>query len=160
MLFRSQNGQLDYNYTTFNFNEMLDEAIDDIRLTAKNHRLEKTGSVLKMVHADKQRLQQVMLNLLSNAIKYSPAGERIIINVVEQKKQILVAVQDFGVGMMAQHLGKVFDRYYRVQEHAVYFQGLGIGLNISSNIVKRHHGKIWAESEPGKGSTFYFTLPL
>jgi signal transduction histidine kinase len=62
--------------------------------------------------------------------------------------------------MSNQHLDKIFDRYYRVQEHAVYFQGLGIGLHISSNIIQRHEGKMWAESEPDKGSTFHFTLPM
>ena len=62
--------------------------------------------------------------------------------------------------MSQHHLNKIFDRYYRVEEHAIQFQGLGIGLFISYEIIQRHHGKLWAESEPGKGSTFYFTLPL
>ena len=80
--------------------------------------------------------------------------------IEEQTDTIQVSVQDFGVGMSVKHLNKVFDRYYRVEEHAVHFQGLGIGLYISKNIVERHGGKMWVESEPGKGSTFYFTLPL
>ncbi|CAN5777416.1 hypothetical protein BH10BAC2_BH10BAC2_40220 [soil metagenome] len=155
-----QNGKLDYNISMFDFNEMMDEAIENIQLTAKNHRLQKTANSARQIKGDRDRLQQVMINLLSNAVKYSPNGEKVIIKVEEQDGNIQVSVQDFGVGMSSQHLDKVFDRYYRVPEHAVYFQGLGIGLYISKNIIERHQGKMWAESELEKGSTFYFTLPL
>ncbi len=155
-----QNGKLDYNISMFEFNEMVDEAIEDIQLTAKNHSVQKTANNTRQIKGDRDRLQQVMINLLGNAVKYSPNGEKVIIKVEEQDGNIQVSVQDFGVGMSSQHLDKVFDRYYRVQEHAVYFQGLGIGLYISKNIIERHQGKIWAESELEKGSTFYFTLPL
>ena len=102
----------------------------------------------------------MLINLLSNAVKYSPNADKVFIKVEEQRGKIQVSVQDFGVGMSSQHLDKIFNRYYRVQEHAVHFQGLGIGLYISSNIIQRHNGKMWVDSEPGKGSTFYFTLPL
>jgi PAS domain S-box-containing protein len=155
-----QNGKLNYNISTFDFNEMLDEAIEDIQLTAKNHRLQITGNSLRKIKGDKERLQQVLINLLSNAIKYSPNADKVFIKVEQQHAKIQVSVQDFGIGMSNQHLDKIFERYYRVQEHAVYFQGLGIGLHISSNIIQRHEGKMWAESEPDKGSTFHFTLPL
>ncbi len=155
-----QNGKLDYNITTFDFNEMMDDAIGNIQLTAKNHTIQKTGNSVHQIKGDKERLQQVMINLLSNAVKYSPDGEKVFIKVEEQHGNIQVSVQDFGVGMSSQHLDKVFDRYYRVEEHAVHFQGLGIGLYISSNIIQRHEGKMWVDSEPGKGSIFYFTLPL
>ncbi len=155
-----QNGKLDYNLSIFNFNEMVDEAIENIQVSAKDHSLQKTGNIVQQIKGDKERLQQVMINLLTNAIKYSPSGEKVFINVEEKEGTIQVSVQDFGVGMASQHLDKVFSRYYRVQEHAVHFKGLGIGLYISSNIIQRHEGKIWVESEPGKGSTFYFTIPL
>jgi PAS domain S-box-containing protein len=155
-----QNGKLDYNLSLFNFNEMVDEAIENIQLTAKNHSLQKIGNSLHQIKGDKNRLQQVMINLLSNAVKYSPKADKIFIKVEELNGNIQVSVQDFGVGMLNQHLNKVFDRYYRVQEHAVHFPGLGIGLYISSNIIQRHEGKMWVDSEPNKGSTFYFTLPI
>jgi len=74
--------------------------------------------------------------------------------------KLTVSVTDYGIGMAKEHLEKIFDRYYRVQEHAVFFQGLGIGLYLSFNIVQRHGGSMWAVSEEGKGSTFYFSLPL
>ena len=155
-----QNGKLNYNISTFDFNKMLDETIEDIQLTAKNHSLKKIGNSLLQIKGDKDRLQQVLINLLSNAIKYSPNADKVVIKVEQQHEKIQVSVQDFGIGMSNQHFDKVFERYYRVQEHAVYFQGLGIGLHISNNIIKRHEGKMWVDSEPNKGSIFYFTLPL
>ena len=155
-----QNGKLNYNISTFDFNEMMDEAIEEVQLTAKNHSIQKTGTCLQQINGDRGRLEQVLINLLSNAVKYSPNADKVFIKVEEQHGKIQVSVQDFGVGMSSQHLDKIFNRYYRVQEHAVHFQGLGIGLYISSNIIQRHEGEMWAESQPNKGSTFYFTLPL
>jgi signal transduction histidine kinase len=99
-------------------------------------------------------------DLLSNAVKYSPKADSVLVKIEEQESNIQVSIQDFGVGMSIQHLDKIFDRYYRVEEHALHFQGLGIGLYISCNIIDRHKGKMWAESEPEKGSTFHFTLPI
>ncbi len=155
-----QHGKLKYSITTFDFNEMVDEAIEDIQLTAKNHSLEKSGNCSQLITGDKDRLKQVMINLLTNAVKYSPDSEKVIIKVEDQVGNIQVSVQDFGVGMSGHHLDKVFDRYYRVQENAVQFQGLGIGLHLSSTIIQRHEGKMWVENEPGNGSIFYFSLPL
>ena len=155
-----QNGKLNYNISTFDFDEMLDEAIEDIQVTAKNHFIQKTGNCLKQINGDRGRLQQVLINLLSNAVKYSPKADRVLVKIEEQESKIQVSVQDFGVGMPRQHLDKIFNRYYRVHEHAINFQGLGIGLYISNNIIERHNGTMWADSEPDKGSIFYFTLPL
>ena len=73
---------------------------------------------------------------------------------------IKVTVKDTGIGIGLKSLDKIFEKYHRVEEHAAQFQGLGIGLFISYEIIQRHHGKLWAVSEVGKGSTFYFTLPI
>ena len=115
---------------------------------------------MQEITGDKDRLQQVLINLLSNAIKYSPNETKIFIDVQQEKEGIKVAVKDNGIGIPARHLEKIFGRYYRVEEHAIQFQGLGIGLYISYEIIQRHQGKLWVESEMGKGSTFYFTLPV
>ena len=155
-----QNGQLNYNITTFDFNKLVDETIENIQPGAQNHSIQKTGNCSQQIRGDRDRLQQVLINLLSNAIKYSPNAHEVLVKIEEEDIQIRVSVQDFGVGMSMKHLDKVFDRYYRVQEHAIHFQGLGIGLYIANNIIERHEGKMWAASEPGKGSTFYFTLPI
>ncbi|GEM_PF-1481850 len=155
-----QNGQLNYNISTFDFNKIVDETIENIQHSAKNHSIQKTGNCSQQITGDRGRLQQVLINLLSNAVKCSPKADKVLVKIEEQDSKIQVSVQDFGIGMSRQHLDKIFDRYYRVQEHSRRFQGLGIGLYISSNIIERHEGKIWAESEPEKGSTFYFTLPV
>ncbi|MEO6610875.1 MAG: PAS domain S-box protein, partial [Chitinophagaceae bacterium] len=155
-----QNGQLNYNITRFDFNTFMDETIENFQQITKNHRIQKTGNCSQQISGDRHRLQQVLINLLSNAVKYSPNADKVLVKTGVQDNKIQVSVQDFGIGMSIQHLDKIFDRYYRVHEHAVQFQGLGIGLYISKNIVERHDGTMWVESEPEKGSTFYFALPL
>ena len=155
-----QSGKLDYNITAFNFNEMVDEAVENIRDASPKHALIKTGKAEQEVTGDKQRLQQVVINLLSNAVKYSPNASQVSIHIEEQNGEIHLSVKDEGIGISKEHLKKVFERYYRVEEHAIQFQGLGIGLFISCEIISRHHGQLWAASEEGKGTTFHFTLPL
>ena len=155
-----QHGKLDYNFSSFNFNEMVDNTVEDIQQSIPLHTIIKTGTVQQQITGDKERLQQVIINLLSNAVKYSPHASQVFINIEQQNGEIHVSVKDAGIGISKEHLNKIFDRYYRIEEHAIQFQGLGIGLFISYEIIQRHHGKLWLESEPGKGSTFYFSLPL
>ncbi|HXH99410.1 MAG TPA: ATP-binding protein [Sphingobacteriaceae bacterium] len=155
-----ENGKLDYTVSAFDFNEMMNETIEGIQFVAKNHHIKKFGDLLHQVRGDKYRLQQVIVNLLTNAIKYSPNAKEVLVYVEEKDNMVQVAVKDFGIGMSKQHLDKVFDRYYRVHENALQFQGLGIGLFISYEIIGRHEGRIWVESEPGIGSTFCFKIPL
>jgi anti-sigma regulatory factor (Ser/Thr protein kinase) len=105
-------------------------------------------------------LEQVLNNFISNALKYSPKGTPVIVRTKIDNGGIVVSVQDFGVGIAPENLGRLFDRYYRVDNTAMRFEGLGLGLFISSEILKRHQGSFWIESELGKGSTFFFRLPL
>ncbi len=155
-----QYGKLNYNSATFNFNEMINNTVEDFQYSNPKYIIVKTGIIIHEITGDKERIQQVVINLLSNAIKYSPESEKVFIHMSENNSEIKVSVKDNGIGISKYNLDKIFDRYYRVEEHAIQFQGLGIGLYISFEIIKRHKGKLWAESEPGKGSTFYFTLPL
>ncbi len=155
-----QNGKLNYNISTFDFNEMLNETIENIQQGSNSHTITKHGMSVHNIKGDKHRLQQVIINLLSNAIKYSPNANNVLVEVAEKENVLQVSVKDFGVGINKQHLDKIFDRYYRVHEHAIHFQGLGIGLYISYDIISRHGGTMWAESEAGIGSTFYFTVPI
>ncbi len=155
-----QHGKLDLNITTFDFNEMLDGAIEDVRLSAPNFSILKTGHISLPFRGDRDRLQQVMINLLTNAVKYSPESDKIFITAMDENGMIKVAVKDEGIGIQKENLKKIFDLYYREAKRFHSFQGFGIGLSISSEIIKRHNGEIWAESEPGKGSTFYFTIPM
>jgi PAS domain S-box-containing protein len=155
-----QNGRLNLNISNFDFNEMIDDAIENIQYNSPKHSLIKTGKIAQLVNGDRERLQQVIINLLSNAVKYSPDSKDIFINAYIENNQLTVSVKDNGIGISENNLSKIFERYYRVEGQDIHFQGLGIGLFISMDIVRRHDGKLWVESEVGKGSTFYFTLPL
>ncbi len=155
-----QNGKLTYDKKPVNLEIVLNEVVEHFEFSSKSHTIYKKGEAEQPVFGDKARLQQVFTNLISNAIKYSPNQNKITINITETVDKVQVAVQDFGVGMSSEHTQKIFDRYYRVQEHAIQFQGLGIGLYISNEIIKDHNGQLWVESNEGEGSTFYFTLPI
>jgi two-component system CheB/CheR fusion protein len=155
-----QYGKLNLTISTFNFNEMLSEAIEDVQLPTPDHKITFTSNVETQMKADKDRVKQVIVNLLTNAVKYSPGQPEICVNAMQEGNIIKVAVKDNGIGISKKNINRVFDRYYREDGKAMQFQGLGIGLSIAKEIIRRHNGKIWAESEPGKGSTFYFTLPL
>ncbi|MBB6274274.1 PAS domain S-box-containing protein [Pedobacter cryoconitis] len=153
-------GKLNYEHTEFAFQEMMAEAILSMQNIAPNHHfIVKRSDAVKFT-GDRFRLEQVIFNFLSNAIKYSPEGKEIIISSEVTNGNIIVSVQDFGIGIQKENLSKIFNRYYRVDNTVMKFDGLGLGLFISSEIIKRHNGSFWIESELGKGSTFYFILPL
>jgi signal transduction histidine kinase len=112
------------------------------------------------ISADKLRLGQVLTNLLSNAIKYSPDADRIVVKTAVTNETVTLCVHDFGMGIPQDKQARLFERFYRVEESAQQaVPGLGLGLYISAEIVKQHGGTMRGESEPGKGSTFCFTLP-
>ena len=154
-----QNGKLNMNVAPFDFDEMLKASIEDVQLSSFTHIIIRSGNAGKSFAGDKERLKQVVINLLTNAIKYSPSSDKVFVHVAEENGEIKVSVKDTGIGILKQNLEKIFERYYREEGRATQFQGLGIGLSICHEIIKRHNGKIWAESEIGKGSTFYFTVP-
>ncbi len=115
---------------------------------------------LPLVRADAQRLHQVLFNLLDNAIKYTPSGGHVTIRAEENNGFIETTVADDGPGIATEHLPHVFERFYRVDKaRSRELGGTGLGLSIVKHIVQSHTGRVWAESELEKGSTFYFTLP-
>jgi PAS domain S-box-containing protein len=156
---RIQAGKLRFNMTDFDFNEFMRESIENIQYTTTKQILLE-GSASCRIKGDRQRLEQVCTNLLSNAIKYSPRADKVLVTVSSDSKEVKVAVTDFGIGIPKENLNRVFDRFYRVDGITHQFQGLGIGLYIANEIITRHKGRTWAESEEGKGSTFYFSLPV
>jgi signal transduction histidine kinase len=113
-----------------------------------------------MVLIDRNRIEQVMVNLLINAIKYSPSRARIEVKLTCSQQQIYVEVKDKGIGIPLDQKDKIFNKFHRVNELNPVISGLGIGLYISSEIISRHAGKLWVESELGFGSRFFFSLPL
>jgi signal transduction histidine kinase len=112
------------------------------------------------VTADRQRIGQVMTNLLTNAIKYSPEGGEIVVLIDTEADRARVAISDRGVGIPAEALPHLFDRFYRVTETTNTASGLGLGLYISRRIVEAHDGSIEVASHLGQGSTFTILLPL
>ncbi|MGN6341889.1 MAG: PAS domain-containing sensor histidine kinase [Ginsengibacter sp.] len=150
-------GELTYDFEIIDFNELLRETISVIQLTTK-HKLEmKLASSVK-VEADKNRLAQVIINLVSNAIKYSPAADRVIIRSEIVDHKVKLCVQDFGIGIPLPEQEKLFNRFTRIGENT--YPGLGLGLYISKEIVKRHFGTITVKSAEGKGSVFCFSIPV
>ena len=143
-----------------NIDEIVDESIDDLRETARQTIIRK-GKTHGTVIADKDRISQVVSNLLSNAIKYSPRADEIIVTTSSDKNKVIVSIQDFGIGIAKEFHGKIFQRFFRVTgADEKTFPGMGIGLHICKEIISRHGGEMWVESEKGKGATFSFSLPI
>jgi len=135
--------------------------IDDIGHRTQTHRFLVDLDRLPIVEADPNRIEQVLRNLLDNAIKYSPQGGVIVVRGQVAEKQIVISVSDQGVGIAPEHLNRLFEKFFRVNSGLVnHVVGSGLGLPIARTIVESHGGRIWAESQPDKGSTFYFTLPI
>lgn len=115
---------------------------------------------LPFVLADPDRLERILLNLLSNALKYSAPPAEVTVTLTRHTDELITAVADRGPGIAPEDLAHLFTRYYRAQPAREHREGLGLGLYISRMLVEAHGGRLWVESEPGQGSTFYFTLPL
>jgi two-component system phosphate regulon sensor histidine kinase PhoR len=114
-----------------------------------------------MVEADRNLLEQVFINLLDNAIKYTPEGGRIEISSLQKGPEILVMIRDNGIGIPKEDVKRIFERFYRVDKgRSQEMGGTGLGLSIVKHIIQAHGGRIWAESEMGKGSSFFFTIPI
>jgi len=118
----------------------------------------RIGKALPKVMADRERIQQTLSNLVGNAIKFSPAGSKIVVVPRREEDDVIISVIDSGKGIAAEHLPRVFDRYW--QSSRTDRQGAGLGLAIAKGIVEAHGGRIWIESKPGEGTTASFSLPF
>lgn len=157
---RIRAGTLVLHRERFNLDKLIDEVIEDVHNTAEGYQIIKKGETAGEISGDRDRLGQVLTNLLSNAVKYSPGG-KVIVRTKKDKDKLTVSVKDFGVGISVQDQKKVFDRFYRVNgKEETRFSGLGLGLFISSEIIKQHGGKIGVKSKESEGSTFFFDLPF
>jgi two-component system sensor histidine kinase KdpD len=138
------------------------EIIDDIGHRTSTHRfLIDYPADLPIVDADPRRIAQVLRNLLDNAIKYAPQGGMIVIQGQVRGPQVLISVSDEGIGIAPEHLNRLFEKFFRIDSgEDRHIVGSGLGLPIARTIIESHGGQIWAESQPGEGSTFHFTLPL
>ncbi|MFI5161701.1 MAG: PAS domain S-box protein [Sphingobacteriales bacterium] len=158
---RLETGKMPMAKTEFVLNDLVKETVEEMLLTGGDNTFHYSGDEPMTVNADSEKITSVVLNLLSNATKYSAKGSAINVEcrIVDGKAQ--VSVRDDGIGIKPADLKKLFERYYRVESDATrHIGGFGIGLYLSAEIIREHHGEIWVESKPGKGSVFYFTLPL
>ena len=114
---------------------------------------------LQNIRTDKSRLEQVLVNLIHNAVKFTKPGGEITLEAVSVSGGVRFAVRDSGAGIPAESLSRIFERFYRVEKSRTG-SGTGLGLSISKHIIEAHGGKIWAESDEGRGSVFYFVIPL
>lgn len=154
-----ENGQFQFYETSFDFNELVNEIVEETGKAVIGRDIVCELATSSIVKGDRTKIGQVISNFIDNAAKYSPPGTFIIVRTVNKGNTIKLYVQDFGMGIANEHQLKVFDRFFRVTgEKENTYGGLGLGLYISSEIVKRHQGKIGVESEKGKGATFYFEL--
>jgi signal transduction histidine kinase len=158
---RLEAGKLLIEKKLFDMNQLLREVFEETQLIVNTHKVSLVQTGVVNVVADRDKISSVVSNLLSNAVKYSPKGKSITITSEIQQETAIVSVKDEGMGIQSQDLPRIFDRYYRVEgDDTRHISGFGIGLYLCAEIIGRHKGEIWAESEVGKGSTFYFSLPL
>lgn len=155
-----QSGRIEFHFTNFNFDDLVAEAVSGVQAATQTHKLNISGSSNVEIVGDYGRLEQVIINLLNNAIKYSPAADEVKIHVSKVSDYVKVGITDSGVGIHQRDHKRIFERFYRAEQITEKFPGVGIGLYVSSQIIKEHKGTLWVESEEGKGSVFNFTIPI
>ncbi len=152
-------GELVFEMCEFDFNEMVKEIAEEMQRTTKSHKIILSLNDCDPVKGDRNRIGQVVVNFISNAIKYSPDGEKIIIKTFCENNRVQLCVQDEGIGIPREEHHNIFKRFFRVSGKSNYtFPGMGLGLYISSEIIKRHEGRIFFDSDEGKGSSFSFEI--
>jgi two-component system phosphate regulon sensor histidine kinase PhoR len=160
-LSKIQAGNFALREETVDLTALIDEIIENVQGITTTHNIRFVETAAIHIMGDKDRLGQVLINLLTNAIKYSPKADTVIVRTTTDGEQAIVSVQDFGIGITETHQQHVFERFYQVTDpQEKTYPGLGIGLYIAHDIIKRHHGAMWIESSKGNGATFFFTVPL
>jgi PAS domain S-box-containing protein len=162
-LSKIESGRLVLRYEVFDFASMLDESLRFIQpqAEAKSQSLRAEIPEPLALEADRLRVKQVLLNLLSNAVKFTPEGGRIVVSALLAGPEASISVTDTGIGIPESEHESVFDKFYQVSATTKGVrEGTGLGLAITRHLVEEHGGRIWVESEPGRGSKFTFTVPL
>lgn len=159
---RLEAGLLSLEKAHTSISKLIQGAVAETQLRTPSHQIvSKLEKRLPTVSVDARRIRQVLDNLIDNAIKYSEEGTEVRVEAGRVGSELRISVTDQGRGIPAEELGNVFDRMYRIEQRQTpEVGGIGLGLAICRGLVEAHGGRIWAESEVGKGSTFYFTLPI
>jgi len=156
-----ESGKLPLSFTTFNFLHLVNDVIELLQHSNHSHEIVVNCNATNwIITADKQRIEQVIINLISNAVKYSPNDIRVFVHITCSEDQMVFSVQDFGIGIAQKYHKHIFSKFYRAEDLKANISGLGIGLYISSQIISRHSGKLWFDSKPNEGSTFFFEIPV
>jgi len=161
-LSRIESGKVNFNVELMGINSLIEEAVS--RMTPQADRqdisfVKELDSNIPAVRIDKDRIYQVLINLLHNAIKFSHPGGEITVSTGREGKEIIIRVTDTGIGIPAEDLPHIFERFYKVDKSRSS-SGTGLGLAIAKHTIQAHNGRIWVESIEGEGSSFYFSLPL
>jgi PAS domain S-box-containing protein len=161
-LSRAQAERLVLHAEAIDVKRVIQEAIEGVKRQSSAHQfVVHAPQKLPPVYADPLRLERILYNLLENAVKYSPQGGEIKVSVQPEKEQLVIGVSDQGVGISPADQAKLFAPFQRLEESRPGgARGVGLGLLVCQRLVEAHGGRIWVESEPGRGSTFFFTLPL
>ncbi len=159
-LSKMQAGKFRLRKQYFEIDQLVEDIATDLQQAFDSHHMELKLLAKCQVHASQNLIHQVVINLINNAIKYSPKKKKIVVQTRCDEKRVEVCVQDFGMGIAKPNIPRVFERFYQVGDDNGKTGGMGLGLYLSSEIIRLHGGEIWVESEKGKGSKFYFTLPL
>jgi len=155
---RYSENQLELDKTSFGIYDLMHVCCNHVRIDDKHELIVEADKELK-VYADEHRIDQVLVNFVNNAVKYAPESKRITLTVSNEVGYTKVAVTDYGPGIPEEHLPYLFDRYWRASHSGKKYTGLGLGLFICAEIVRRHDGQIGVDSKLGEGSTFWFTIP-
>jgi len=153
-------GMLHLNWEHFDIYALVKEIVIDVQSTSPAHLLHFVGADTLQVKGDREKIGQVITNLLVNAVKYAPEAPKVEIYITAKEGHVVINVRDYGVGIKKEDQAHVFKRFYRTESANKGFRGFGVGLYLCTEIVNRHGGTIGLESEPMKGSTFYFSLPI
>jgi PAS domain S-box-containing protein len=155
---KSYKEQLELKKTMFNVYQVIKESCEQLGVSA-SHEITIEGPRDIEILADAERIERVLINLLSNSVKYAPDSKELKIQIQRDSDMVRISVTDHGPGIPPEKIRLLFDRYYQANSHEGNYSGLGLGLYISSEIIKKHGGEINVYSEPSKGTTFWFTLP-
>jgi two-component system sensor histidine kinase GlrK len=162
-LSKMEAGMMTYDFEVTHVDALIKRAVSEITplVEAKEITLEnELDGTVPPLRVDPERTLQVLRNLLGNAVKFTPKGGRVRIAAQPSNGKVAISVKDSGPGIPAESLTSIFEKFNQGTRHTPYMsQGTGLGLAIAKNIITAHGGKIWAESEPGQGSTFIFVLP-
>ena len=159
-----ESGKLKLKIAQFSLHSLIKQVINNMKPIAENKQINVVCGELQGesgMMGDWNKIEQVLTNLLDNAIKFSPMKKEVVITLIRKENYLQTSIRDAGLGILPSELERVFDRFYQTEKDSSFSQkGTGLGLYIAKNIVELHGGKIWVESKMGKGSEFFFELPI